>query len=126
MIVENTWINRIEVRSETSDRVYVVSQHAVKRHWGCSCPAWRTRRTCKHLYQLGLPPAEEPFEVARDHGKKKGFLDGYRHYDTAGGHGGAAQWQTQFANRMGLDEARKELGLPADAGWDAICQALRL
>ena len=27
---------------------------------------------------------------------------------------------------MGLDEARRELGLPADAGWEAICQALRL
>ncbi len=49
------WINRTEIRSESSNRIYIVSQHATKRYWACSCPAWRTRRKCKHLTQLGLP-----------------------------------------------------------------------
>jgi hypothetical protein len=57
------WENRFEIQSETSNRLYVVSQHAIKRHWGCSCPSWRTRRKCKHLSALGLPPNEKPFEV---------------------------------------------------------------
>ena len=57
------WCNRFEIRSESSDRVYVVSQHKTKRHWGCSCPGWRSRRTCKHLGTLMLPAHERPFEV---------------------------------------------------------------
>ncbi len=57
---------------------------------------------------------------------KKGFLDGYKTYDTSTGHGSTAEWQRAFSAKMGLEEARKALGLPADAGWEAICQALRL
>lgn len=57
------WINRFEVRSATSNRVYVVAQHETKRHWGCSCPAWRTRRYCKHLSAVRLPAYERPHEV---------------------------------------------------------------
>jgi hypothetical protein len=57
------WTNRFEIRSETSNRVYVVSQHKTKRHWGCSCPRWRTTRTCKHLRALALPAHEQPHEV---------------------------------------------------------------
>ena len=57
------WQLRFEIESETSNRVYVVSQHKIKKHWGCSCPAWRTRRTCKHLNALGLPGHEKPHEV---------------------------------------------------------------
>src|SRR5690606_40642129 len=58
--------------------------------------------------------------------RKKGFLDGYKKYDAREGRGDAKQWQEAFSRRMGLDEARQTLGLPADAGWEAICQALRL
>jgi hypothetical protein len=126
MNTENTWINRTEIRSETSDRIYVVSQHASKRHWGCSCPGWRRHRKCKHLERLGLPGDEEPFEVHGDHAMKKGFLDGYKTYDTTTGHGGTAEWQKAFSSKMGLDEARLALGLPAEAGWEAICHTLRL
>ncbi len=57
------WTNRFEIRSETSSRVYIVSQNIVGRHWGCSCPGWRTRRKCKHLTTLGLPGGEKPYEV---------------------------------------------------------------
>src|SRR5262249_31429438 len=122
----NQWINRTEIRSETSNRVYVVSQHAIKRFWGCSCPAWRTRRSCKHLAQLGLPGGEQPFEVSTDHARKKGFLDGYQTYDPSAGHGNREQWQQAFSARMGLDEARRVLGLGAGAGWDEVRQACHL
>jgi hypothetical protein len=126
MPTDNIWVNRIEIKSETSNRVYVVAQHAEKRYWGCSCPGWRRHRRCKHLERLGLPSSEEPFEVGEDHAMKKGFLEGYKTYDDSAGHGNTAEWQKAFSAKMGLDEARRELGLPADAGWEAICQALRL
>lgn len=57
------WTNRFEIHSESSDRVYVISQNKKKRHWGCSCPAWRIHRKCKHLSAVGLPAFEKPFEV---------------------------------------------------------------
>lgn len=60
---EKLWTNRFTINSESSDRVYVVSQHKQHRHWGCSCPAWRTRRRCKHLDALMLPGGERPYEV---------------------------------------------------------------
>lgn len=128
------WTNKVEIKSETSDRVYVVSQHAVKRHWACSCPAWRTKRHCKHLTQLGLPGGERPFEVTKRHAKEhhfalpaKGFLDGYKKYDAeAEGPGDRTEWQAAFAQRLGLDEARQRLGLGADAGWDEVCKSLHL
>jgi hypothetical protein len=58
----SNWTNRFEIGSETSDRVYVVSQNKTRRHWGCSCPSYRTRRRCKHLIALGLPCYEKPYE----------------------------------------------------------------
>ena len=57
------WTNRFEIRSASSDRVYIIAQHKTKRHWGCSCPGWRAHRTCKHLQVVGLPVYEKPFEV---------------------------------------------------------------
>ncbi len=61
------WTNRFEIYSETSDRVYVISQNILKRYWGCSCPGWRTRRKCKHLEALGLAPFEQPQEIEAHH-----------------------------------------------------------
>lgn len=54
------WKNRFEIHSETSDRVYIISQNKEKGHMGCSCPGWRRYRTCKHLQALGLPGHEVP------------------------------------------------------------------
>ena len=59
------WENRFEVRSSSSDRVYVIAQNKAKRHWGCSCPGFKRHRTCKHLLQLGLPAHERPMEIER-------------------------------------------------------------
>lgn len=56
------WRFRFEVWSETSDRIYIVSQHKDKKHWGCSCMGWRRFRDCKHLQALGIPGKERPYE----------------------------------------------------------------
>jgi hypothetical protein len=48
------WENRFEIKSESSERIYVVAQNKQKRFWGCSCPAWRIHRHCKHLNVIGL------------------------------------------------------------------------
>lgn len=57
------WQFRFEIESESSNRVYTIAQHKHKKHWGCSCPGWKTRRTCKHLIALRLPGNEQPYEV---------------------------------------------------------------
>lgn len=57
------WTNRFEIRSQTSDRVYIVAQNKNKRHFGCSCPGYRRHRHCKHLEILRLPCYERPHEV---------------------------------------------------------------
>ena len=45
--------NRMEIRSETSSRVYIVAQnnrHGVDHgRWECSCMGWIRHRNCKHL-----------------------------------------------------------------------------
>lgn len=56
------WTNRIEIRSESSDRKYIISQNKARRHWGCSCPGWCHRRQCKHLKALNLPAFEKAHE----------------------------------------------------------------
>ncbi|HET9566319.1 MAG TPA: hypothetical protein VFP27_17895 [Mycobacterium sp.] len=57
------WTNRFEIHSASSNRVYVIAQHRTKRHWGCSCPSYRTRRYCHHLSSMQLPAHEQPHEV---------------------------------------------------------------
>jgi uncharacterized Zn finger protein len=57
------WTNRFEVRSQTSNRVYIIAQNKAKRHWACSCPGWKCHRKCKHLAALSLPAYEKPFEA---------------------------------------------------------------
>jgi hypothetical protein len=53
------WMNRFEVKSESSNRIYIVAQNKKSGKWGCSCPAYLTRRKCKHLVDgLGLPTAQ--------------------------------------------------------------------
>jgi hypothetical protein len=71
----NTHENRMEIRSASSNRVYIVAQSKSTGEWQCSCPGWIMKkngkeRTCKHLQailpMLGAaprlrvaPPAEE-------------------------------------------------------------------
>lgn len=62
------WENRFHIRSESSNRLYIVAQNKAKRHWACSCPSYRTRRYCKHLQAVGLPTGEKPYEVRLEEG----------------------------------------------------------
>lgn len=83
------WINRHEVHSSTSNRLYVVSQNRSTLWWCCSCPAGRTRRLCKHLKAFGLPHGQ-PFQpdfplVYRE--RRSDVLSGYQTYDTSQGFG---------------------------------------
>jgi hypothetical protein len=57
------YTNRFEIRSETSDSVYVVAQSKKGRWWSCECFGFRRHKHCKHLRNLGLPgnyQAHEP------------------------------------------------------------------
>ena len=57
------WQLRFNVKSETSDNLYTIAQNKKKRHWGCSCFAYRRYRKCKHLKACGIPTDEVPFEA---------------------------------------------------------------
>lgn len=50
------WTNRFEIKSENSNRLYVVAQRTNGTEWGCSCPGWRVAkngvRKCKHLTEI--------------------------------------------------------------------------
>ena len=46
--------NRMEIRSESSNRIYIVAQSKSSGEWQCSCPGWVMKkpgkeRGCKHL-----------------------------------------------------------------------------
>ena len=44
--------NRMQIKSESSDRLYIVAQNQRGVHygrWECKCPGWIFRRNCKHL-----------------------------------------------------------------------------
>jgi len=57
------WKNRFQIRSSSSNRIYVIAQHKTKKHWGCSCPGWKIHRNCIHLKELGLACYEQPQEI---------------------------------------------------------------
>jgi len=57
------WQFRFKINSETSNRIYIVSQNIKKRFWACSCPGWKRTRHCKHLKALGIPADLQPFEA---------------------------------------------------------------
>lgn len=53
MLPDNAqWKNRLEIKSETSSRLYIVAQHKTNFAWGCSCPGYKSRRKCKHLIAM--------------------------------------------------------------------------
>lgn len=43
------WMNRFQIKSGSSDRLYVIAQQRADAVWGCSCPGWTHHRKCKHL-----------------------------------------------------------------------------
>jgi hypothetical protein len=57
------WEMRLEIDSETSTRVYTVARNKANKTWGCSCPGWKSRRTCKHLNAM-VPQLESALKRA--------------------------------------------------------------
>ena len=57
------WKNRFQIKSESSERLYTISQSKSGKFWGCSCPGWIRHKSCKHLSALGLPGHYTPFEA---------------------------------------------------------------
>jgi len=43
------WTQRFEIRSSSSNRLYIVAQNKQNGLWGCSCPGYLSNRKCKHL-----------------------------------------------------------------------------
>lgn len=119
MPAQEIWINKIEIASETSNRIYTVSQHRVKRHWACSCPGYRTHRKCKHLESLGLPGKETAFEMP-----KKGFMDGYR-TSTDGRRGNPADWRQAAAAAFPNQEERLPEPIPEPAEPIVVTRRIR-
>lgn len=100
------WINRIEIKSETSNRIYTVAQNRVGRYWACSCPAGKTRKNCKHLEKMGLPGGHTPFEPSVAQAKKNEFLGSYKTYD--GPKGNPQEWAKALNNVVGPKENEGE------------------
>ena len=50
LLEDNTqWTFRMQIRSSSSSRLYVVAQHKTNHTWACSCMGWIRHRHCKHL-----------------------------------------------------------------------------
>ena len=58
----SAWVNRFEIRSSSSDSVYVLAQSRSGRWWSCECFGFRRHRHCHHLKTLGLPGHHQPYE----------------------------------------------------------------
>lgn len=58
-----SFTNRFQVKSSSSDRLYVIAQSKSGRWWSCGCPGWISRRSCRHLKALNLPCGQVPFEA---------------------------------------------------------------
>lgn len=53
---DGRWESRFEIRSESSDRIYVIAREKRSQKWACSCPGYLRHRKCKHLTTgCGLP-----------------------------------------------------------------------
>jgi len=136
------YVNRFEIKSETSDRVYIVAQSKTGRWWSCSCHGWLRHKKCKHLTALGLPSNHQPFEPTRKEVPmaRKTFaeIDAARpRYDTSKGMGDPAEWVAKFGERMGFEEAtavlrttsetpRRIFGLDGMVTWAEVRAAYRV
>ncbi len=102
---KDQWQNRMEIRSETSDRIYVVAQKVSDGTWGCSCPGYKSRRICKHLREMNLPTATPsstattPRRPAKPRKTDSDFADSKKHYDVTKGFGSRTEWRN-LAEKM--------------------------
>lgn len=103
------WENRFEIRSATSDRVYVVAQHRTKRHGRARVRRGARGARASTWSRCDCPPTSDPTRCCLGRtAVKRAFLDGYR--TSTSPRGSAATWRAALAARMGLDEAREVLG----------------
>jgi hypothetical protein len=65
------WTNRMQIKSESSDKLYTIAQSKHGRFWACSCPGWIHWKRCKHLTALGLPSNYQPYEAQLKQGSKE-------------------------------------------------------
>jgi len=143
-----SYTNRFEIKSETSDRIYIIAQSKSGRWWSCSCHGFLRHKKCKHLTALGLPGHHQPFEpkapkkddTIGEIMAKRTFaeIDAERkRYDTSKGMGDPAEWTAKFGERMGYDEAvgvvratsetpRKIMGLEGRVTWSEVRAAYRV
>jgi len=73
--------------------------------------------------------------MSKEKKPKRGFMDGYKTYDPkVEGYGSPYEWKGSFKERMGLDEAKREvgddspygiLGILKGASWTEIKSAYR-
>ena len=98
---QSPWANQIEIKSETSSRIYVVAQKMEAGRptgtWGCSCPGWKAYRNCKHLKTMGLRSCSDRIQPAAKGlgaGDNRSFTDAaYKHYDVrTAGFGSSGEW----------------------------------
>src|SRR5579872_6135537 len=67
------WVNRRQIKSTSSNNLYIVAQNRAGRYFSCSCPAGKTRKNCKHLRAMGVPGNGQPFELGQK--KKRDFMN---------------------------------------------------
>jgi hypothetical protein len=63
------YTNRFEVKSESSNAVYVIAQSKSGKWWSCGCRGWISKKHCKHLRTLSLPGDYIPKNVIVKGGK---------------------------------------------------------
>ncbi len=108
------WCNRVEIKSESSNRVYIVAQNKEKRYWMCSCPGGKTKRNCKHLRNMGLPGNLTPFELENVMPtSKKSIMDGYKTY--SGTPGKPEEWRDKVDELTG-EKTRQQMAKVAKGG----------
>jgi hypothetical protein len=129
-LARGQWGTRIEIKSESSGRIYVVAEKLANGRptgtWGCSCPGWLSRRACKHLTRMHLRSCEDPITPRpRGQGKYGGaFTDAaYKHYDTRNGYGSAEEW-ARLAEDLAAGRGRYVPPPPRQAGRQTPDMAL--
>jgi len=60
-----THINRFQIKSSSSDSLYIVAQSRSGLWWSCGCRGFigHGGKQCTHLRSLGLPGNHVPFEA---------------------------------------------------------------
>lgn len=57
------YVNRFEIKSQSSNALYIVAQSKSGRWWACGCFGWIRHKHCKHLKALQLPGHHQPHEA---------------------------------------------------------------